>query len=205
MSRASSRAPEELLGGTGAGSRGAATGGPSAVGLHEDREIEVLEETECLALMRTASVGRVAYTEDALPAVQPVCFVLGDGEVFIPTQPGSRVAAASRGADVGFEVDEEDVDGHTGWSVTVVGPSRLIADPVEVGRLDERGVRPWAPGGAHCYIGVAVRLVRGRRISRPGAVEAGDGARRAVVPPAATPGGSAARPDTVPDGRRLQC
>jgi len=148
--------------------------------------MDVLDDAECLALMRTASIGRVAYTEGALPAVQPVSFVLGDGEVFVPTRPGSKVAAASRGAVVAFEVDDVDVRSRTGWNVTVVGPSRVIADPAEVRRLDERGVRPWAPGGSHCYIGIAVRLVRGRRI-RPlgapdGAPATGDGARPAALP-----------------------
>ena len=139
--------------------------------LGEDREVEVLDEVECLRLLTTASMGRVAFTEGALPAVQPVCFVLDGHEVFIATRPGSKIAAASRGAVVAFEVDDFDVESRTGWNVTLVGPSRLIADRSEVHRLDDLGVQPWAPGAGHCYIGIAVRLLQGRRISRRAPVD----------------------------------
>ena len=50
--------------------------------LPEDREVEVLDEAECLRLLTTAAIGRVAFTEGALPAVQPVALpLLGDAEV----------------------------------------------------------------------------------------------------------------------------
>jgi hypothetical protein len=139
---------------------------------HEDRDVEELDEAQCLALMATVPLGRIAFTEGALPAVQPVAFALGDGEVFIPTPRGSKVAAASRGAVVAFEVDDFDALARAGWNVTVIGASRLISDPAEIGRLDEFGVRPWPPARAHCYIGIQTQLVRGRRISgRPVAVD----------------------------------
>jgi nitroimidazol reductase NimA-like FMN-containing flavoprotein (pyridoxamine 5'-phosphate oxidase superfamily) len=134
---------------------------------------EVLDEAECLALMATVPLGRIAFTEGALPAVQPVAFALGDGEVFIPLHRDSRVAVASRGAVLAFEVDDFDTGARTGWNVTVVGASRVISDADEVDRLDRFGVQPWAPTEAHCYIGIQTRLVRGRRISRRAAPLAG--------------------------------
>ncbi|GAA4733845.1 pyridoxamine 5'-phosphate oxidase family protein [Modestobacter marinus] len=137
-----------------------------------DHEVEVLDEAECLALMGTVLVGRIAFTERALPAVQPVAFALAHGEVYIPVHRGSTVAAASRGAVVAFAVDEIDALALTGWNVTVVGASRLISDPAAVRRLDELGLRPWAPADAHCYIGIQTGLVHGRRVSpRTGSVD----------------------------------
>ena len=76
------------------------------------------------------------------------------------------MAAASRHAVVAFEVDEVDAAARTGWNVTVVGPSRLITDARDVSRLDGLGVRSWAPGEGRCYIGVRIRLIRGRRVHR---------------------------------------
>jgi uncharacterized protein len=134
---------------------------------HEVPDVEVLDKAQCLALMATMLLGRIAFTEGALPAVQPVAFALAHGEVFIPTHRGSTVAAASRGAVVAFEVDEFDALSRTGWDVTIVGASRVISDPAEVDHLDELGVRAWAAPGDHCYIGIRAQLVRGRRISRP--------------------------------------
>jgi uncharacterized protein len=153
----------------------------------EDRDVEVLDEAECLALIATMSLGRIAYTEDALPAVQPVAFALGDGEVFVATQRGSNVAVASRGAVVAFEVDDFDTGAGTGWNVTVVGASRVISDAEEVGRLDRFGVQPWAPADGHCYIGIQTRLVRGRRISRRAAPLGGVPVAVDGSPPAALP------------------
>jgi uncharacterized protein len=153
----------------------------------EDRDVEVLDEAECLALMATVHLGRIAFTEDALPAVQPVAFALGDGEVLVPTHRGSKVAVASRGAVLAFEVDDFDAAARTGWNVTVVGASRLISDADEVGRLDELGVQPWVPTSAHCYISIQTRLVRGRRISRRATPVGGVPVQLDGSPPTALP------------------
>jgi hypothetical protein len=152
------------------------------VTVDDDRALEVLDEAECLRLLRTAPIGRLAFTEGALPAVQPVAFAVADREIYIPTHQGSKVAAASRGAVVAFEVDEIDPERQTGWNVTVVGPSRVVSDAVDVARLDLLGVRPWAPADAHCYVGVAIRLVRGRRVHRGGAAVDGVPTRTASLP-----------------------
>ncbi|GAA4318561.1 pyridoxamine 5'-phosphate oxidase family protein [Klenkia terrae] len=134
-----------------------------------ERRIEELDEATCRALLRTAAIGRIAFTEGALPAVQPVAFVVDGAEIVIPTRRGSKVTAASRHTVVAFEVDDVDLAERTGWNVTVVGPSRVIEDPDEIHRLDAYGVRPWAPGGAgHCYVGITVGLLRGRRVHRDG-------------------------------------
>jgi hypothetical protein len=131
---------------------------------HVDRVLQVLDEAECLDLLSTAAIGRVAFTEGALPAIQPVSFRLDGGEIFIPTRSGSEVAAASRGAVLAFEVDEVQVTDRTGWNVTVVGPSRVISDPADVAALDDSGPESWMPVADRCYIAIAVQLVRGRRV-----------------------------------------
>jgi uncharacterized protein len=132
----------------------------------EDRHVEVLAEWECLSLLSSGHIGRIAFTEGALPAVQPVAFAVLDGEVVIPAHEGSKVAVATRGAVVAFQVDEFDVRAGTGWSVTVVGPSRVVVERNEMLPMDQLGVRPWAPGPGGCYIGVQVGLVSGQRVLR---------------------------------------
>lgn len=136
---------------------------------HVERELAVLDEATCLALLRTTPIGRLVFTEGALPAVQPAAFAFSGGEIFIPTHAGSKLAVASVGAVVAFEVDEVDAATRTGWNVTVIGPSRVVTDAQEVARLDELGVRPWVGAGTRCYIGVQVRLVQGRRVQRAAA------------------------------------
>ena len=130
-----------------------------------ERLLEVLDVGECRRLLASASVGRIAFTEEAMPVIQPASFALRGEDVFIPTGLSSKMAAGSRGAVLAFEVDDFDLVERTGWNVTVIGPSRLVSDPDQVRELDSLGVRPWAPSAKHCYIALRLTVVRGRRIS----------------------------------------
>ena len=132
-----------------------------------ERLLNVLDEAESRRLLATACMGRVAFTEGAMPTIQPASFVVSGNDVLIPTGLGSKMAAGSRGAVLAFEVDDYDLTERTGWNVTVVGPSRLISDPSDVTALNALGVLPWAPVTTHCYIALQMAVVRGRRISSP--------------------------------------
>jgi len=134
-------------------------------GAERERVLDVLDGAECRRLLGTASVGRIAFTEGAMPAIQPASYALNGEDVLIPTGLGSKMAAGSRGAVLAFEVDDYDLAERTGWNVTVIGPSRLIRDPGQVTALDALAVRPWAPATSHCYISLHMAVVRGRRIS----------------------------------------
>ena len=129
----------------------------------DDPVLQVLDDQECLALVGSVGLGRIAFTEGALPAVLPVSFALVGPEVVFLTHPGSRMAGTSRGTVVAFEVDDIDVPAGTGWSVTIVGPSRLVGDTAEIAGLDALGVRPWPPADHWRYVGVQTALLRGSR------------------------------------------
>jgi nitroimidazol reductase NimA-like FMN-containing flavoprotein (pyridoxamine 5'-phosphate oxidase superfamily) len=131
----------------------------------ERRLLEVLDNSECHRLLAGAVIGRLAYTEGALPAIQPVSFTVNRGRVLIPTGAGSKVAAASRGAVVAFEVDDFDPESRTGWNVTVVGHAQVVSAPADVAVLNALGAIAWAPTEVPCYIAIETTLVRGRRIS----------------------------------------
>ena len=133
----------------------------------QERLLHVLHLAECRRLLATVAIGRIAFTEAAMPSIQPAAFAISGEDVVIPTGLGSKMAAGSRGAVVAFEVDDYDLIERTGWNVTVIGPSRLISVPSQVAALDALGVLPWAPAVTHCYIAVYMAVVRGRRISPP--------------------------------------
>jgi hypothetical protein len=115
-----------------------------------DRAHLALGEQESIHLLHTTTIGRVAYSQAALPAIRAVSYTLRDGAVMIPARVGSALARAARGTVVAFEADCYDPTARTGWSVTVVGPSRVVA----VGRPED-------PDG--CLIVVPLGLVRGWR------------------------------------------
>jgi hypothetical protein len=148
-----------------ANSDGSAVPERGLLATERERLLDLLDEAECRRLLATAVMGRIAFTEGAMPAIQPVSFALRGEDVLIPTGLGSKMAAGSRGAVLAFEVDDYDLVERTGWNVTVIGPSRLISDPDQVRILDALGVRPWAPASTHCYIALRIAVVRGRCIS----------------------------------------
>ncbi|MFD0899177.1 pyridoxamine 5'-phosphate oxidase family protein [Actinomadura sediminis] len=125
----------------------------------------VLSRAECLVLLRSAAVGRVVYTDQALPAILPVTYAMdGDQALIIRTAPGSKFDAALRGAIVAFEIDDVDTAARTGWSVTVVGPARAVTSEAEAHRLARLLPRPWVPGRRDAFIRITVRQVSGRRL-----------------------------------------
>jgi hypothetical protein len=113
----------------------------------------------CLALMASVPIGRVVYTDQALPAVTPVNFVLDGDQVTIHTASGSMLAAAVRGAVVAFQADEIDPVTLTGWSVTVVGRALLLKVP------EGAPLRPWVRLPSGQYIRIAARRVSGGRLT----------------------------------------
>ncbi|NEK56259.1 pyridoxamine 5'-phosphate oxidase family protein [Geodermatophilus sabuli] len=129
----------------------------------QGRSVVVLGADDCHELLGTVGIGRLGYTRDALPAIAPVPFRLHGDQVIIPSRPGSHLVDGTRGAVVAFEADSFDADVHSGWTVTVIGPSRSVIDADEVATLD---ALPW-PHRPSCpdrrYISVAIGLIRGWR------------------------------------------
>jgi uncharacterized protein len=123
-----------------------------------DRAHLALGEQESIRLLRTTTIGRVAYSQAALPAIRAVSYRLRDGALVIPARAGGALAQAARGTVVAFEADSYDATARTGWSVTVVGPSRVVA----AGRSEDAD---------DCLIVVELRLVRGWRTTLPSRVE----------------------------------
>ncbi|MGY1633475.1 pyridoxamine 5'-phosphate oxidase family protein [Geodermatophilus sp. SYSU D01186] len=128
-----------------------------------DRAFEVLGEAECRELLTTARSGRLAFTQRALPAIQPVSFRLHDGSIVIPAHADDELSSAARGAVVALETGDRDDDRRLEWSVSVVGPSRLVTDPAEIATYDSLGWGRPMSAPDRCYVTVVVGLLRGWR------------------------------------------
>ena len=154
---------------------------PAVGSVAEDggRSMRLLPEPEWRRLLGTVAVGRLGFTEGALPVIVPVLFtVSGDDEVVVhATEP--VMANVGGGAIVAFEVDEWDPPGGRGWTVSAVGPCRRVVDPQRVAELDRLGFAAnGAPAGG--YLTVQLARVRGQSLDR----SPGHSARLdAVAPP----------------------
>jgi len=135
-----------------------------------DGDLEVLDPGQCRTLLASAQVGRIVYTQQNAPTAIPVNFVVNGDTVVFRAAWGAKLAAAARHATVAFEVDQYDVRTRTGWSVTVVGPSRLVervGSPTEYAELDRLNVHPWAAGRHDHFICITIEEITGRRITAP--------------------------------------
>jgi len=137
--------------------------------VHDDRPDEhpgdliALSRVACLDLLRTRSVGRLAYVARAgVPDVVPVNYVVDGEDVLIRSGPGPKLQAAERGDLVAFEVDDIDEATQRGWSVVVHGKARRLS-PADVQHLQVQA-QPWAVGPRSHVIRVRPRRITGRRL-----------------------------------------
>jgi nitroimidazol reductase NimA-like FMN-containing flavoprotein (pyridoxamine 5'-phosphate oxidase superfamily) len=126
--------------------------------------LEVLEREECLRLLRTATLGRLATTMGALPVVLPVNFRLVGEAIVFRTGAGTKLEAATRDAVVAFEADDIEPISHTGWSVLVTGIARELTDPAELDAATQANIPHWAPSDDGRIVEVSTEMVSGRRI-----------------------------------------
>jgi nitroimidazol reductase NimA-like FMN-containing flavoprotein (pyridoxamine 5'-phosphate oxidase superfamily) len=134
-----------------------------------DPVLEVLEPEECLRLIATGGIGRVAFNGSHGPTVLPVNYKFHDGAIVFRTAHGGPMDADLRtgmqGVEIkiGFQVDRIDEPRREGWSVLVQGPAHHVPDD-EVAMVSDADVTPWAGGQRHLYIRIVPHQITGRRI-----------------------------------------
>ncbi|MFB6892013.1 pyridoxamine 5'-phosphate oxidase family protein [Kitasatospora sp. NPDC056327] len=132
-------------------------------------DLEDLGADACLRLLSTVPVGRVVYTEHALPAVLPVSFeVTPDGRLLLAVRRGSATARGLDGTVVAFQADQVDPVTRTGWSVLVHGRADILRDPEQVGRALRSGLRPWVGDVEPMFVALVPELISGRRLTAAG-------------------------------------
>ena len=126
--------------------------------------LEILDQAQCDALLRTQRVGRVAVCSGRA-SVFPVLYRMLDDCVVFRTAPGEKLIAAVLHREVVFEVDDFDVVEHSGWSVNVLGTPEEIVDPHELQRVEALGLECWAGELRDRVVRIRAVEVSGRSIS----------------------------------------
>lgn len=127
------------------------------------RRIEALGVDQCLELLHTQSLGRLAYVVDGRPRILPLNYGVHQGSVLFRIGYGEVLDAIHQRA-VAFEVDDTHPDARTGWSVVVHGIAEEIwrTDDLEAAR--ELNLQPWAPGARDHYVRILSSAITGRRV-----------------------------------------
>jgi len=125
--------------------------------------LEVLDRQECMTLVGSCVLGRLAVVAGDRPLVFPVNFTLDNGAVILRTNEGTKLWGA-RHAPVVFECDGIDVPYHTGWSVMIAGVAEEVQNPAEVARLAKLPLALWSEGEKPVWLRIRPHTVTGRRI-----------------------------------------
>lgn len=124
------------------------------------RTLVELTRDECLALLATQSVGRVAVAQGLVgPLVVPVNYVVEGASIFFLSGYGAKLRAALF-RPVSFQVDAIDPATHTGWSVLVRGRAEEVHRRHAGGSLPT----PWATGEKPYLVRIPIRAISGRRL-----------------------------------------
>ena len=125
-------------------------------------QLRDLSREECLELLASKSVGRIAYDGSDGPEVLPLNFVVQDGSVLFRTSPHSALGRRLRLDVAAFQVDEVDDYTQSGWSVLLRGP----VEPVDAHDLPSADLRPtaWPAGHRSLHLRLQPRTITGRRL-----------------------------------------
>ena len=125
-----------------------------------------LSANQCLDLLGSAGVGRIAWAAADGPQILPVNYVIHEGLAYFRTSPDGLLAELAEPRAVALEVDDLDHRSRTGWSVVVHGQAQSVAAPQQVLRTWAAQISPWSPGDKGLLIQVTPVKMTGRMVSR---------------------------------------
>ena len=133
------------------------------------RRMAELGRAEAMALLGGVSLGRIVFTQHALPTIRPVNHVLDRGEIVIRTHAGAALTrqagrSGSGGVVVAYEAEAIDPHTHLGWSVIVTGYARLVTDPRDLARYQAM-LEPWVDRTMDYAVRIRPDLVTGLRLT----------------------------------------
>lgn len=129
--------------------------------------LEVLPLAQCLALLRSRPLGRVAYLEAGQPTVVPVNHLVDGNGIVIRSLAGGKLDAAIVGQPVAFQLDDHDPARGTGWSVLIRGRAQLVEDHDQIVRFASE-LDSWAidDPSTGTWIRIVGDEISGRRLAR---------------------------------------
>jgi nitroimidazol reductase NimA-like FMN-containing flavoprotein (pyridoxamine 5'-phosphate oxidase superfamily) len=131
----------------------------------DQARLDPLTHEECLELLRSGDVGRIAFDVDEFPVILPVNYRLVEtsGRVWIAlrTRPGNVIARAP--SHVAFQVDEIDPARRQGWSVLARGTLHAV-DPGAAGFRERFDPHPWIEAERRSWLIIEPFALTGRRL-----------------------------------------
>ncbi|MET0764616.1 MAG: pyridoxamine 5'-phosphate oxidase family protein [Blastococcus sp.] len=130
----------------------------------EKATVERLSESECWALLRATSVGRLAVWVDDHPDIFPLNYAVDHGTVVFRSSAGTKVSAALSDSPVALEADGYEAETAQVWSVVIRGNAEEIRGQDLIGTLD-LPLFPWQAGDKGRFIRIVPVTTSGRRFT----------------------------------------
>ena len=127
------------------------------------RNVE-MPASECLGLLGSVDVGRIAWAHDGAARILPVNHRVLNGQVVIRTGANSVLATQAVGTAVAFEVDNVDFWRLTGWSVVVNGICRAVDDE-RIRNQATESLTTWVEGAKATVLTIDPTSITGRRLT----------------------------------------
>jgi uncharacterized protein len=129
-----------------------------------DATVEVLGRAECLALLATQRLGRLAVISrpDRGPHIVPVNYAVLRESIVLRSAPGTKLERLVT-EPVSFEVDTFDPFMRMGWSVVIEGLAYEASDREM--DVEEINLRPLLDRQNSRWVRLVPRTITGRRIT----------------------------------------
>ena len=94
-----------------------------------EEQLKVLTHDECLGLLRSREMGRIAFDSDGKIQIFPINYGTQGSIIVFRTGPGTKLDVVPT-TSVAFEVDSWDPESGVGWSVVAMAVTYAIGRPV---------------------------------------------------------------------------
>jgi nitroimidazol reductase NimA-like FMN-containing flavoprotein (pyridoxamine 5'-phosphate oxidase superfamily) len=132
-----------------------------------ERRFDAIGPRQCLELIASQHVGRVAWQAADLPQILPVTYTMHDGSAYFRTSPHGILAELARPTSVAFEVEELDQQTRSGWCIVLHGLASAVSEPDGVADLwATDSLVPWASENRTLFIRIRPERVSGRVLRR---------------------------------------
>jgi uncharacterized protein len=132
-----------------------------------ERHFEAIGREQCLDLVESNHLGRVAWQAADLPQILPVTYAMYQGLVYFRTTPDGILSELAQPTRVALEVDELDQQTRSGWSIVLHGRTSAVSEPDALADLwAADSLVPWASGNRTLFICIRPDRVSGRVVRR---------------------------------------
>jgi Pyridoxamine 5'-phosphate oxidase len=134
--------------------------------MSEARQRTELSREECLLLLGEVPLGRVVFTQRALPAISPANHLVEADQIIVRASLGSAVSSQPShdgGTIVAYQADLIDAAERLGWSIVVIGRAGHVTERADVDRY-RRALQSWLTTESDDIIAIRADMVSGFRL-----------------------------------------